>query len=86
MNEAAIASFFVSLNLSAIAGLIKVARNKPTIVVLIKYTASLARFCGCTNESVNEPDKQAKEVSGSSKKTETNLSALKCLGHGSLKF
>lgn len=36
INEAAIASFFVSLNLSAIAGLIKVARNNPTIVVLIK--------------------------------------------------
>jgi len=36
MNEAAIASFFVSLNRSAMAGLINVTRNKPTIVVLTK--------------------------------------------------
>jgi len=36
INEVAMASFFVSLNLSAIAGLMKVARKSPTIVVLIK--------------------------------------------------
>jgi len=34
INEVAMASFLVSLNFSAIAGLIKVARNNPTIVVL----------------------------------------------------
>jgi len=70
------ASFLVNLNLSRKTGLINVARNNPTTVVLTRYTTSLDRFCGCTRESVKEPEKQAIEASGSSKNIVRNLSAL----------
>lgn len=63
------ASFFVSLNLSSIAGLTKVASMKPTIEAFSKYGITLRKPRGCVRLSVIEPEKQAMDASGSSKKT-----------------